>query len=150
MGDEIEVGVFDCFDDLSEEDFGLLFSELILIDVLIEFSSFSHFHDDEDICGCVEDVIEFDDVGVTDVFEYFEFATDLGVGWGTLEIMFMFLSLCLLRILMATRIPVSSCLASGLMNRYIGLWRMLRVLWCGLFGSGRYALTTSPSDIYTI
>lgn len=86
----------------------------MLLDILVQFSSFGDFHDDEDVVGAIQYLIQLDDVGMIDEFQYFYFSFDLRDGGGTLEIIFTFLIFSLLMILTATGRLVRSCLASNL------------------------------------
>lgn len=104
---------------LPEEKLGLVLGDLMGLDVIKELALLRKFHDDEDVVGGIEDLVQFDDVGVVDEPEYLDLSLDLLEESGTLEIMFLFLILRLLRILMATLMPVRSCLASCLALEYI-------------------------------
>lgn len=104
--------MIDSLNDLPEEQFDLLLGQVVMLDVLVQFSPGGHLHDHEDIIGRVEYFVQFDDIGVADELEYLDLAFDLPKGGGTLGIIFLFFILRLLRILMATRTPVRSCLAS--------------------------------------
>lgn len=104
---------------LPEEKLSLVLGDLMCLDVVKEFSLLCEFHDDEDVIGGIEYLVQFDDVGVVDEPEYLDLPLDLLEESGTLEIMFLFLILRLLRILMATLMPVRSCLASCLALEYI-------------------------------
>lgn len=102
------MGCFDTADDLYEKIFSLFLSEIVLIDVLVQIFPCSHLHDDVDIGGGVEDLIEFNYVGVIDEFQYSDLALHLRCYRLTLEIIFLFLIRALLMILTATLTPVSS------------------------------------------
>lgn len=119
MGDEVGMGVGHSTDDLLEKEAGILFSDVVVLDIVVELATLCEFHDDEDVVGGVEYFVEFDDVLMVDEFEYLDLSFDLGGRTGTLEIMFLFFILRLLMILTATRTPVMSCRASILKGRYI-------------------------------
>lgn len=54
MGDEVGVGVGNSANDLFEEEASFFFWDIIILYIIIEFSSLSQFHNDEDIIGSVE------------------------------------------------------------------------------------------------
>jgi hypothetical protein len=119
MGDQVEMRILYPFDDLAEKEFNVFLSELVLVDKLIQFTSLGYLHNNKYVSGGVEYLVQFDDVRMTDKFKDFDFACDLRRGKATLEIMFLFFILSLFNILMATRRPVSSCLASSLLDVYL-------------------------------
>jgi len=80
--------------------------------ILVEFSTLGHFHDDEDVVGGIEHLIQFDDIGMGNKLEYLDLAGDLHAGGYTLEIMFLFFIFNLFIIFTATGRPVNSCFAS--------------------------------------
>lgn len=100
-------------DDLPEKKLGLIFRDIIILDVIVEFSSICEFHDDEDIIGSIEDLVKFDDVLVVDELKYFDLPFHLNVILFTFEIIFLFFIFLLLMIFTATLTPVKSCLASN-------------------------------------
>ena len=44
-------------DDLPEEELRLFFGDIIILYVIVEFSSIREFHDDEDIIGSIEHLV---------------------------------------------------------------------------------------------
>lgn len=54
MGDKVGVGVGNSANDLFEEEASFFFWDIIILYIIIEFSSLSQFHNDEDIIGSVE------------------------------------------------------------------------------------------------
>lgn len=114
----IGVCIGNSMDNLPKEKLGLVLRDLIDLQIVKQFSSFCKFHHHEDVIGRVEDLVEFDDIGVTDKFEDFDLTLDLDVWGGTLEIMFLLRILRLFRILMATRMPVRSWRASECWQHY--------------------------------
>lgn len=143
---KICVGISYAVYDLPEEKLGLVLGDLMCLDVVEKFSLLCEFHDDEDVVGGIEYLIQFDDVSVVDKPEYLDLSLDLHEESGTLEIMFLFLILRLLRILMATLMPVRSCLASGLALEYISPLQSRRFRSSCQGCNGRRA--PIPSDLY--
>jgi hypothetical protein len=112
MGDEVEMGISDSGDDLSEEEPGLLLGDIVILNVIVELAAVGQFHDDEDVVGGIEYLVKLDDVLVADELEDLNLALDLSGRGGTLEMRFLFFILRLFMILMATFTPVRSCFAS--------------------------------------
>lgn len=112
MSDEILMGVVQSGHDLLEETSGFILGNVIALDIIIELSALSQLHYNENIVSGVQNLIQFDDVGVVDEFEYLDLSFYLFIMDFTLDIMFLFFILRLLRILTATLTPVKSCLAS--------------------------------------
>ena len=102
----------DATDDLPEEKSGLLLADIVILYVVVQFAAVCQFHDDEDVVGGIEYLIEFDDILVADEFEYLDLSLDLYEVGSTFEMRFLFFILRLLMILMATFTPVRSCFAS--------------------------------------
>lgn len=108
VGDEVEVGCFDPRDDFAEEVFGLLFVDIIILDVVIELSFFGHLHHNENVGCCVQHLIKLDNVGVVDKLQDADLPLDLLPSTTTFEIMFLFFIRALFMIFTATRTPVKS------------------------------------------
>jgi len=125
MRDEVAVGVTNTTNYLFEKKPSFILRDVIILNVIVKFSTLCKFHDDEDVIGCIKDFIEFDDVLVVDEFEYFDLSFDLDRKRVTFEIIFLFFILRLLMILTATLSPVRSCLASESMHPYLSLYRSL-------------------------
>lgn len=119
MGDEVEMRVAHPADDLPEEEARLLLADVVILDVVVQFSSVGQFHDHEDVVGGVEHLVQLDDILMRDELEDLDLALDLRGEGGTLDIRFLFFILRLLMILMATFTPVRSCLASEETATYI-------------------------------
>jgi hypothetical protein len=112
MRDQIAMRVIDCLDDLPKEQSHVLLGKIVMLYILVEFSTLGHFHDDEDVVGGIEHLIQFDDIGMGNKLEYLDLAGDLHAGGYTLEIMFLFFIFNLFIIFTATGRPVNSCFAS--------------------------------------
>jgi len=120
----------DATDDLPEEKSGLLLADIVILYVIVQFAAVCQFHDDEDVVGGIEYLVEFDDILVADEFEYLDLSLDLNEAGSTFEMRFLFFILRLLMILMATFTPVRSCFASEEWDMYIS---PLRSRPCRLF-----------------
>lgn len=68
MRDEILMYILYATNDLSEVELRLLFCDFIVLYKVVELAFRGELHDDEDVVGCVEDLVEFDDVRVVDEF----------------------------------------------------------------------------------
>ena len=112
MSDMILMDILNSINDLLEVEASSGFINWIVLNIFVEFSLGGKFHNDEDICGCIKDFIEFDDVGMINKFEDSDLFFDLTERRCTLEIIFLFFIFFLFRILTATSIPVNVCLAS--------------------------------------
>lgn len=112
MGNQVEMGCLHPLNNLKKKGFGHPFTQVMFLEIVVELPPWSQFHDHKDVLAGVEHFIKFDDIGVTDQFEYPNFAFDLGCRMGTLEIILLLRILALLMILTATLAPVSSCLPS--------------------------------------
>lgn len=146
MCDKVKMCGFDTLDDLLEEVACLILWKIIILNKVIELSAFCHLHNNEDI-GCrVEDLIQFDDIGVADKFEDLDLSFDLCEVYVTFEIMFLFFILDLLMILTATLVPVRSCLASKCLNLYTWLGRTLLSQWSCQECSVQYGLLLCPKS----
>lgn len=64
MSDVVGVRIAESLDELSEEELGFVFADLVGLKIVKEFSSFGQLHDHEDVIGGVEHFVELDDVGV--------------------------------------------------------------------------------------
>jgi hypothetical protein len=113
VGDEIEMSILHPTDDLPEEELGLVFRDIIILYVVVEFAAVCEFHDDEDVIGSIEYFIELDDILMVDELEYLDLPLHLSRSSPTFEIIFLFFIFLLLMIFTATRTPVKSCLASN-------------------------------------
>lgn len=51
--DEVVVSISDSADNLFEEKPGVIFMDIVVLNIVIEFTPFGEFHDDEDIVGCI-------------------------------------------------------------------------------------------------
>jgi hypothetical protein len=60
--------VFYATDNLSEVELCLLLCDLIVLDEVVELSFGGELHDDENVVGCVQYLVEFDDIRVVDEF----------------------------------------------------------------------------------
>lgn len=107
MCDEIEVCELNPCYNLREEESGLSFIDGVLIDILDEFSSVGEFHNHVDMCGRIQNFVEFDDMWMFDEFKYFDLSFDLFRQKGTFDIIFLFFIRSLFIILTATRSPVN-------------------------------------------
>lgn len=119
VSDKIGVGVGDTVDDLFEEETGIFLVDIVVLDVVVEFSPLCEFHDDEDVVGGVEHFVEFDDVVVVDELKDPNLPLDLSLDTCTLEIICLFFILRLFIIFTATLTPVRSCRASDSHHLYI-------------------------------
>lgn len=119
MRDEVEVRIPHSADDLLEECLGLLLGDVVVLDVVVEFPSVCELHDDEDVVGGVQHLVQLDDVLMTDKLKDLDLSLHLTQINATLEIMFLFFILRLLMILTATLTPVISCLASTFSHSYL-------------------------------
>lgn len=72
------MGSFYPLNDLFEELFDFLFSEIIVLYIVVKFTPLCHFHNDENISSCVEYFIKLDNVGMINEFKYLNLALDLG------------------------------------------------------------------------
>lgn len=66
MGYKICVGISYAVYYLPEEELGLILGNLMSLDVVKELALLCKFHDDEDVVGSIENLVQFDDVGVVD------------------------------------------------------------------------------------
>jgi hypothetical protein len=112
VGDEVGVGVADALNHLSEEELHFVVRNLVVLHVVEQLSALRQLHHHEDIVRRVQNLVQLDYVGVTDELQDFYLPFHLRPGCCTFEIMFLFRILRLFSILMATLIPVRSCLAS--------------------------------------
>ena len=82
---------------------------------LIQLSIARQLHNHKDIVGCIQNLVQFNDVGVVDELKDSYLSLHLH-RWeeDTLEIIFLFFIFFLLIILTATSNPVKSCLATTL------------------------------------
>lgn len=77
MDDSEFVDIFDSTDDLFEDFACFFFSHSFFADdVIKEFSIFHVLHDKEEMFWCLNDLVEVDDVGVSDEFEDMYFSGD--------------------------------------------------------------------------
>lgn len=119
MCDEVEVRIPHPADDLLEESLGLLLSDVVILYVIVQFPSVCKLHNDEDVVGGVQHLVQLDNVLMTDKLQYLDLSLYLNPPTCTLEIIFLFFILRLLMILTATLTPVISCLASALTHPYL-------------------------------
>ena len=119
MRDEVEVRIPDPADDLLEEGLRLILSDVVILDVVVQFPAVCELHDDEDVVGGVQHLVQLDDVLMTDKLEDLDLPLYLTHPTCTLEIMFLFFILRLLMIFTATFTPVISCLASASTHSYL-------------------------------
>lgn len=94
VGDKVGVCVGHSADDLFEEEAGVFLADVIVLDVVVELAAFCVFHDDEDVVGGVEHLIQFDDVLVVDKLEDAYFSLDLEWGPEVLWISYVCFSSC--------------------------------------------------------
>jgi hypothetical protein len=112
MRDHFFMDVLNSLNGLPKVVFGLFLTDLVL-NALGECTMAGKLHDDEDVVARIQYLIEFDDVGVVEVPEQFDFSFDLSGTIFTFEIMLMFFIFFLLIIFTATSMLVTSCLAAG-------------------------------------
>lgn len=149
MSDEIVMGVVNSADDLFEEEPCIFFADLIELDIVVQFASFSQFHDDKYVIAGVEDFVKFDDVVVVDELEDSYLPFDLNRPVCTLEIICLLFIFRLLIILTATRTPVRSCRASIYLNEYISPSQTRLFRWSFPKCNARYAPHPSKYIIKT-
>ena len=53
MGDEVVMSVGHSTDNLLKEEPGVVFVDVIVLNVVVEFTALGEFHDDKNIVGCV-------------------------------------------------------------------------------------------------
>lgn len=53
VGDEVVMSVGHSTDNLLKEEPGVVFVDVIVLNVVVEFTALGEFHDDKDIVGCV-------------------------------------------------------------------------------------------------
>lgn len=113
MRNQIKMSEFNSVYNLPEKIFHLFLTQVMLLDILIQLPSLCDFHDDKDVIGGIEHLIELYDIGMIDKFQYFDFPFHLSDWNDTFEIILTFLIFSLLMILTATGRLVRSCFASG-------------------------------------
>lgn len=72
------MNILNSTNDLPEIKFCLFLCDFVILDKIIELTFWGQFHNDKDIIGGVEDLIQFDDVGVVDKLENFDLSFDFG------------------------------------------------------------------------
>jgi hypothetical protein len=71
MADEVLMNVLNSANNLLKVKLGLVFSDFVILDELIELTLRGQLHDDENVIGGIENLIEFNYVGMVDEFQYF-------------------------------------------------------------------------------
>ena len=51
--DKVVVSISHSADNLFEEKSGVIFMDIVVLNIVIEFTPFGELHDDEDIVGCI-------------------------------------------------------------------------------------------------
>lgn len=80
MCDEVEVGIGDPADDLLEEKSGIVLTNIVILNVVVQLSTLGEFHNDEDVVAGVQNFVKFDYVVMVDEFEDPNFPFDLDGG----------------------------------------------------------------------
>ena len=138
------MGITDSSYDLFEEESRIFLTYLIILDVIIELSSLSQFHDHEDIIAGVKNFIELYNIVMIYELKDTYLSFDLSTNQNTLDIMCLLFILRLFIILTATGTPVRSCRASNFTYVYISLSQnLLSLQFCPKY-SARYVLPPSP------
>lgn len=64
-------------DNLFKKEPSILFGNIVVLDIVIELTSFCKFHNDEDVVGRIQHFVQFDNVLMIDKFQYFDLSLHL-------------------------------------------------------------------------
>ena len=68
MSNEVVVSIVDSTHDLFEKEPCVIFTDLIELDIVVQFASLCQLHDNKNIVAGVQNLVKFDNVVVVDEF----------------------------------------------------------------------------------